>query len=609
MDALKGMNALTLTFAALCFFAIGYRFYGLFLARKVLKLNKDRSTPAVLYEDGKDYVKSSKTVVFGYHFSAISAAGPLLGPVLAAQYGFLPGALWILIGCVLAGAVHDMVVLFASVRHKAQGFARIATVEIGAFTGHVASLSVLFILILTLAVLSIAVVNAMSDSPWATFTVFATIPIALLMGLLLRFVWPGAVGAISAVGVFLLFMAIIVGRYVDASPSLSEFFTLSRSSLNWYLLIYAFIASVLPIWLLLCPRDYLSAFLKIGTIVGLALSILVVRPPLLMDPVTPFVYGGGPNLPGPLFPFLFITIACGALSGFHAIIGTGTTPKTIASEEDILFVGYGAMLAEGFVAIMALIAACTLIPADYFAITSSAERFAGTGMQTVDLPALSAAVRENLENRPGGAVTLATGMSNIFASFPFMSSLVSYWYHFAIMFEAVFIITAVDAGTRVGRYFLQELLGKIHPKLGRKDWWPSIIFTSLLFTAAWGYLVVTGDIFSVWPLFGLSNQLLAACSLILTTSMLIRMGRIRYAWCTAVPGFFMAFITLWAGYIQVTTIYFPGNQKVLTALGTVIMLLMLIVIVNSIRRWIALLNINHPQTDTYGDRVLYLVEE
>jgi carbon starvation protein len=609
MELFKGMNALTLVFASLCVFAIAYRFYGLFLARRVLRLDKSRPTPAGIYEDGIDYVKTSRTVVFGFHFSSISAAGPLLGPVLAVQFGFMPGALWILAGCVLAGAVHDMVVLFASVRHRGKGLPAIASAEVGVFAGVAAFFSVIFILVLTLAVLSISVINAMSNSPWGTFTVFMTVPIAIVMGLVLRHWRPGSVNSMTIIGVALLLGTIFVGPFVAENKYLSALFTLDKGTLAWIIPLYAFIASVLPIWLLLTPRDYLSSYLKIGTIAILAVSILIVRPTLLMDPVTRFIHGGGPNIPGPLFPFLFITIACGALSGFHAIIGTGATPKLLASEDDILFVGYGAMLTEGFVAIVALAAASTLIPADYFAITASAENFAKLNLDVVDLPALSAAVRENLQNRPGGAVTLAAAMSGIFAAIPFMTGMVKFWYHFAIMFEAVFIITAIDTGTRVGRFFLQEGVGRFIPKFADKSWWPGIIITSFVFTTCWGYLVVTGDIFTIWPLFGMSNQLLASCALIICTSMLIRLKRLRWAWCTAVPGFFMAGVTLWAGFLQIFTQHLPSRNFVLAGLGIAIIVLMVSVIIATIIRWIKLLNIKEGVTDSYGESVLALAGE
>jgi carbon starvation protein len=603
------MNALTLVFVSLCVFAIGYRFYGLFLANKVLELKADRVTPAVKLADGRDYVKTNEYVLFGHHFAAIAAAGPLLGPVLAAQFGYMPGALWLIIGCVLAGAVHDMVVLFASVRHRGRSLGKIAEAEIGKTVGHVASWAVLFILLLTLAGLSIAVVNAMHDSAWGTFTVFATIPIALIMGLYLHVWRDGDVKGASILGVALLFLAILAGPYVVASPTLGPMFTMSKKTIALTIPIYGFVASVLPVWLLLCPRDYLSTYLKIGTIVMLAAGICFVQPNLQMPAFTQFMNGGGPVIPGPVFPFLFITIACGALSGFHAIIGTGTTPKMIGNERDILFVGYGAMLTEGFVGIMALIAACTLVPADYFAINAAPAAFAKLGMEVQDLPALAAAVEENIQGRPGGAVSLAVGMAHIFAKVPFMAHLMSYWYHFAIMFEAVFILTAVDTGTRVGRFFLQEMLGVIWPKFDDKRWWPGVILTSGIFTAAWGYLVYTGDISTIWPLFGMSNQLLASSALIICTTMLIRLNKAKYAWMTAVPGIAMAFITMYAGYLNIFNNYLPGGKYLLATLGGIVMILMVIVFIGAIMRWRELLAIKTTTKDTYGDTVLTVVEE
>ncbi|MDR1084840.1 MAG: carbon starvation protein A [Deltaproteobacteria bacterium] len=608
MEIFKNLNALTLVFVSLCFLAIGYRYYGLWVARKVLRLDADRTTPAVSLNDGLDYVPTPKFMAFGFHFSSISAAGPLVGPVLAAQYGYLPGAMWIVAGCVLGGAVHDMVILFASVRHKGRSLANIARLEVGPVVGHVCSVAVLFIVSLTLAGLSISVINAMFQSPWGTFTVIVTVPIAFLMGLYLRY-RPEDVTEASIFGVVFLFLAIMVGPYVASNPSLNYFFTLDRNALAWGIPIYGFIASVLPIWLLLGPRGYLSTYFKLGTILALALTIVIVRPPLLMPPVTEFIDGGGPNLTGPIFPFLFITIACGAVSGFHAVIGTGTTPKMVSNEKDLLFVGYGAMLTEGFVAIMALVSVCTLIPADYYAISASPETFRSMGIEPVDLNALAVAVRENIQGRPGGAVTLAVGMSNIFATIPFMTSLVSYWYHFAIMFMAVFILSAIDGGTRVGRFFLQELLGQFFPRFNDKRWWPGIIITSALFSAGWGYLVITGDISSIWPLFGMSNQLLASCALIIGTCMLIRLGRARYAWCTAGPGLFMAVITVWAGIEQIFGTYLPKNQIVLASLGLIILVLMIFILVRTVIRWFGLLLVKVPLTDLYGDQVMELTED
>jgi len=603
------MNALTLVFVALCVFALAYRYYGLFIARKVLNLQEDRETPAVKMADGIDYVKTNKFVLFGHHFAAIAAAGPLLGPVLAAQFGYLPGALWIIVGCVVAGAVHDTIVLFASVRHKGKSLSRIAEYEIGKVTGSVASFAILFILILTLAGLSIAVVNAMFSSPWGTYTVFCTIPIAFIMGLYLHKIRPGDVKGASVIGVALLFLTIVSGPYIAADPSLAALFTFSKKQIAIFIPIYGFLASVLPVWLLLCPRDYLSTYLKIGTIIMLALGIAVVHPTLAMEPVTKYIAGGGPIIPGAVFPFVFITIACGALSGFHAIIGTGTTPKMIGNEREILFVGYGAMLTEGFVAIMALIAACVLVPADYFAINAAPKVFQTLGMVPVHLPELATQVGEQVQGRPGGAVSLAVGMAYIFSSVPFMKGMMAYWYHFAIMFEAVFILTAVDTGTRVGRYMLQEMLGKVVPKLGEHTWKPGIAITSFLFTFAWGYLVYTGDITTIWPLFGMSNQLLATSGLIIGTTMLIRLGKARYAWVTAVPGIFMIPVTMTAGYLNITKNYIPKGLPLLAVLSVVLMVLMAIVFISAFIKWYELLRVKEPVADKYGDMVLETVEE
>ena len=603
------MNALTLVFAALCIFAISYRYYGLFFTKKVLGVSETRLTPAVKMADGHDYVKTDKYVLFGHHFAAIAAAGPLLGPVLAAQFGYMPGALWILVGCVMAGCVHDTVVLFASVRHKGRSLAYIATQEIDKHTGNVAGFAVLFILVLTLAGLSIAVVNAMHDSAWGTFTVFATIPIALIMGVYLHKWRDGDVLGASLIGVGLLAVAILIGPHVAASPTWGPLFTMPRPAIALTLPIYGFVASVLPVWLLLCPRDYLSTYLKIGTIAMLAIGIFWVHPDLQMPALTKFAHGGGPIIPGAVFPFLFITIACGALSGFHAIIGTGTTPKMLDNERNLLFVGFGAMLMEGFVAIMALIAACVLMPADYFAINTKPEVFATLGMATVDLANLSAAVGENITGRPGGAVSLAVGMAHIFSSIPIMSHLMDYWYHFAIMFEAVFILTAVDTGTRVGRFFLQEMIGQVIPKFQEKHWMPGILSTSAIFTFMWGYLVYTGDISTIWPLFGMSNQLLAAVGLLIGTTMIIRMGKARYAWMTAVPGLAMVVITVWAGYLQIMNNYLPKGLYLLATLAVIVLVLIAIVIVGTLRRWMSLLRIKATVPDTYGEPVLEVVPE
>jgi carbon starvation protein len=603
------MNALTLVFVALCVFAIAYRFYGLWIARRVLGLRADRPTPAVTMADGIDYVKTNKYVVFGHHFAAIAAAGPLLGPVLAAQFGYLPGALWILIGCVLGGAVHDMVVLFASVRHRGQSLAAIAAREIDTVAGRTAGYAVMFILLLTLAGLSLAVVNALFQSPWGTFIVFSTMPIAFIMGLYLHVWREGDVAGASIIGVVLLFLAVLAGPHVAAHPDLARWFTLSRRTIALSVPVYGFAASVLPVWMLLCPRDYLSTYLKIGTILLLVVGVCFIHPTLQMPAVTPYFHGGGPVIPGAAMPFLFITIACGAVSGFHAVIATGTTPKMIPAERDVLFVGYGAMLTEGLVAIMALTAACVLMPADYFAINAAPAVFAKLGLATVHLPELARQVGENVQGRTGGAVSLAVGMAYIFSGIPLFRSLMGYWYHFAIMFEAVFILTAVDTGTRVGRFFLQEMLGQVWPKFAQQRWWPGIFLTSGIFTAAWGYLVYTGDIATIWPLFGMSNQLLAACGLIVCTSLLLRMNKLRYVWVTAVPGLFMAGITFWAGYLNVVHSYLPAGHYLLAALAVVVMLLMAVVFIQAVRRWVQLLRLHRTLADSWGEPVLEIVPE
>lgn len=609
MTAETGLNAATVIFVALLVFTIGYRFYGLFLAQKVLNLNNARKTPAVRFADGHDYVRTNKYVLFGHHFAAIAAAGPLLGPVLAAQYGYMPGLLWILIGCVLAGGVHDMVVLFCSVRHKGLSLAYIAGREIDRTTGFVTGWSVLAILILTLAGLCIAVVNAMHNSLWSTYTVLATIPIAIFMGLYMRFAHKGGVLAASIIGVLLLFGCILSGPWVTSHPQWFGWMNMDKSTLSIVLPVYGFLASVLPVWFLLLPRDYLSTFLKVGTILALAAGILWVRPDFNMPAFTQFDAGGGPIVAGPVIPFIFITIACGALSGFHATIGTGTTPKMIATERDVLFVGYGAMLLEGFVAIMALIAACVLIPADYFAINSPSEAFQALGMNVQELPRLEAEVQEKLMHRPGGSVSLAVGMAHIFSQIPFMDHLMAYWYHFAIMFEAVFILSAVDAGTRVGRFFLQEMLGRVSPRWGDVDWWPGIIATSLLFTAAWGYLVYTGNISNIWPLFGISNQLLASVTLLIGTTVLLRMDKVKYALLTGVPGVFMTVITYWAGFWLIFHQYLPSGHYLLVALSLLIMCMMSVVIYGTIRRWLALLNEHTVVKDEFGDEYKEIVPE
>lgn len=613
MDVLNGVNALTLVFSALLIFAIAYRTYGVFLANKVLRLNNAHLTPAVEFSDGQDYVATDRKVLFGHHFAAIAAAGPLVGPVLAAQFGYLPGALWILIGCVLGGGVHDMVVLFASVRHKGQSLATIASKEIGAATGTIAGLAILFILILTLAGLSLACINAMHEASWSLFTVIITMPIAIIMGLIMRY-RKNSVTFASVLGGVLLIAGIIAGHDLMKIEQINNLFSWDISTISIAIPVYGFLASVLPVWLLLVPRDYLSTYLKIGTIIMLAVGVIVIHPTVQMPAITSFIGGGGPVIGGPVLPFIFIVIACGAISGFHAVIATGTTPKMIAEEKEILFVGYGAMLVEGFVALMALIAACTLMPGDYFAINTPKEGYdaflaAHPDLHTVDLQHYADVIGLDLHGRTGGAVSLAVGMAHIFNKIPFMDQLTAYWYNFAIMFEAVFILTAIDAGTRVGRFFLQEMLGSVMPKFNDKNWIPGVIISSLLFTFAWGYLVFTGNVSSIWPLFGISNQLLAACGLIVCTTMLIRMNRGKYALWSAIPGVFMALITFWAGYLQVTSIYLPQQQYLLASLAIAAMFLMLLVFIGAFTKWYNLLrNKELSLTDFYGETVKEMVE-
>lgn len=612
MDILNNINALTLIFTSTLIFAIAYRIYGIFMANKVLRLNDSNTTPAIEFADGKDYVATNKNVLFGHHFAAIAAAGPLVGPVLAAQFGYLPGALWILIGCVLGGGVHDMVVLFASVRHKGQSLATIASKEIGKTTGTVAGFAILFILILTLAGLSLACINAMHEASWSLFTVVITMPIAVIMGLIMRYKKNSVLFA-SILGGILLIAGIIGGHGLMQNATMNNLFSWDIKTISVAIPLYGFLASVLPVWLLLVPRDYLSTYLKIGTIIMLAVGVIVIHPTVQMPALTAFINGGGPVIGGPVLPFIFIVIACGAISGFHAVIATGTTPKMLNREREILFVGYGAMLVEGFVALMALIAACTLMPGDYFAINTSKESYdaflaAHPSLHGVDIDYYSQKIGIDLHGRTGGAVSLAVGMAHIFNKIPYMDQLTAYWYNFAIMFEAVFILTAIDAGTRVGRFFLQEMLGSVMPKFNDKNWIPGIIISSLLFTFAWGYLVYTGNVSSIWPLFGISNQLLAACGLIVCTTMLIRMNRGKYALCSAIPGVFMAIITFWAGYLQVTTIYIPKGQYLLAALAVTAMVLMLIVFIGAFRKWYQLLKITTTETDFYGEQVKELVE-
>ncbi|MDU4782356.1 MAG: carbon starvation protein A, partial [Veillonella sp.] len=534
------------------------------------------------HNDGHDYVPTNKWVTFGHHFAAIAGAGPLVGPVIAAQFGYLPGALWILIGSVLAGAVHDMVILFASVRYDGKSIADIAREEISKFAGFAreeiskfagfgAMLATLFLLIITLAGMAVVVANALHNSPWGFFSVFATIPIAIFIGIYLKWLRPGKIQEATIIGVALIFAAIIYGPNVAASEYAS-WFTYDLQTIEIMLAVYGFFAAALPVWLLLAPRDYLSylsTYLKIGTIGALALGIIIVMPEIQMPAVTPYIWGGGPVLKGSVFPYIFITIACGALSGFHTVIATGTTPKMLTNEKEILPIGYGAMLTEGFIAMMALIAATALHPDDYFAINSTVESFKALGLQVHELPALSAMVGEDLMHRPGGAVSLAVGMAHIFSRLPNMDHLMGYWYHFCIMFEALFIMTLIDAGTRVG----------------------GVYGCAALICILWGYLVLQGNIGIIWPLFGVSNQLLGTMTLAVGTTVIMRLGRKRYAWVTGIPCILMAIVAIAADFENVFNSYIPAGKWILVAFSAAMFLMILIVLVEAVRSWIRLSNI------------------
>jgi carbon starvation protein len=595
------MQATTLLFTALVLFALAYRFYGLFIAKKVLHIDPIRTTPAVELSDSNDYQPTNKYILWGQHFSAIAAAGPLLGPVLAAQYGFLPGALWIIIGTILGGAVHDMVILFASVRHKGKSLSYIAGKLFGSQMEETVRIATLAILIFILAGLSIAMIKAMYNSPWSTYTVLCTIPIAIIMGIWMKMIRPNDIVGASIIGVILLAITIYTGPYIAKHPTLSALFTLSEQQCAIIIPAYGLLASILPVWFLMNPRGYLSAFLKVGTIITLAVGILTVSPFLSMPALTSYIHGNGPVINGPVFPFLFITIACGALSGFHAIICTGTTPKMVTNERDIPFVGYGAMLFEGTVAIMALISACVLLPADYFAINTPGAIFTTLGLEPVHLPAIAIKVGEQLQGRPGGAVSLAVGMAHIFSSIPIMQSLMAYWYHFAIMFEAVFILTAIDAGTRAGKYLIQEIIQAHWPQLSIAKKPIGSIAITALFSGLWGYIVYTGEIASIWPILGIANQLLATCALAIGTTFIISLNRKKYfALVTGIPALCMVPITLSASYLSITSNFIPNSNYLLTTITIFLCSILLLVIYHTVRKLFGddNANIEQPESST-----------
>jgi carbon starvation protein len=593
------MNAMPFVIGTIVIFALAYRFYFSFVAAKVAVSNDLNQTPAHRLYDGQNYYPMNKWVLFGHHFAAIAGAGPLVGPVLAAQFGFMPGFLWMLIGAVMAGSVHDFVILTASVHHDGKSLAEIAKKEINKVSGITTTFAIILIIVVALAGLGLVVVNALAESSWGTFTIASTIPIALAMGIWMFKIRKGKTLEATIFGVIMLLLVIVIGKYIPTSH-FASWFTFDHKTLTILLAVYGFLASVLPVWLLLSPRDYLSSIMKISVIGLLAVGLIIVAPEIKMPAFTAFTKGGGPIIPGKLFPYLFITIACGAISGFHSLVSSGTTPKMIMKEADIKTIAVGSMLTEGAISIMALIAATSLLPLDYFQINVPVEklqailpRLHAMGFTESNLNQLSASVGEKIAGRTGGAVSLGVGMAYIFSSIPGMKHLMSYWYHFAIMFEALFILTTIDAGTRIGRFLLQEAIGKVYKPFQKTNWLPGNLITSGLIVVAWAYFIYTGSVSTIWPMFGTANQLLATIALAIGTSYIINRGRAKYAWVTILPMIFVGVTTLTAGYLNIKNIYIPQVQTPDTLVPGLINLVLTVAIIicafiilgNAIPKW------------------------
>ncbi|MDM5336186.1 carbon starvation protein CstA [Fictibacillus enclensis] len=586
------MNAVSIVIGSICILMIAYRLYGTFMAARVMKLNDATPTPAHELNDGKDYVPTNKWVTFGHHFAAIAAAGPLVGPILAAQFGYLPGLLWLLIGAVLGGAVHDVVVLFASMRKKGKSLSEVAKDELGPVAGFCTGLAMLFIITITMAGLSMVVLHALENNPWGTFAVGITIPIAMGVGIVYK--KTGNLKVTSTIGFILLMVGVFMGPQIQET-ALGDWLTLDTKVLAIILPIYAFFAAALPVWLLLAPRDYLSSFMKIGVFIALIIGVFIINPSIEFPAFTKFIDGGGPILAGPVWPFISITIACGAISGFHAFVGSGTTPKMLDKWSDIKVVGFGGMLVECLVAIMALIAATALHPADYFAINSTPEVFKTLGMGVVNLPELSREIGLDLEGRTGGAVTLAVGMTYIFTGIPWFAKLSAYFFQFVVMFEAVFILTAIDAGTRVSRYLIQDFFGEFYKPLKKTDWLPGSIIASALACFMWGYLLYSGDIGSIWALFGVSNQMMASIGLIIGGTVILKVAdKRRYMLTCLIPLAYLFVTVNYAGYWMVKNVYLnpdnPGYNMLNAVLSVIMLILGVIIMVAAIKKWLEMWN-------------------